>query len=92
MPLYVTLNMKFAVEDAALLRSLAQEATEAECPEDYDPEDLGQCLYQVLLEYNPDIKGYLDYGVECQEVKTSQFLIETLRPLTKATDNNENHE
>ena len=61
----IRIALTFQVHSPELLRELAQRAIEENGGgHEYDPDDLADCLVETLLHSNPDIAGYMDYGVE----------------------------
>lgn len=61
----VEIALRFRVHDRDLLLRLAEEQiTTNGGGHEFDPDDLADCIAELLLHSNPDIKGYLDYGIE----------------------------
>ena len=61
----VVLNITFNIEDEDLLLELAAEAIEKYGRgHKFDPHDLGDCIIEVLLNSNPFILSYDQYGLE----------------------------
>lgn len=61
----IDITLSFTVQDVELLRKLAKKQIKKNGGgHEYDPDNLADCLVELLLHSNPDIKAYLDYGVE----------------------------
>lgn len=61
----VEIRLRFRIDDRDLLLRLAEEAiTTNGGGHEFDPADPADCITELLLHSNPDIKGYLDYGIE----------------------------
>lgn len=61
----VDLHLRFRIVDRERFLRLAEEAVEANGGgHEFDPDDPADCLAELLLHSNPDIRGYLDYGIE----------------------------
>jgi hypothetical protein len=64
-------TLRFRVTDAEKFAQLAEHAIENHGGgHEYDPGDPGDMLVELLLHSNPDIAGYLDYGVEYHEMRS----------------------
>lgn len=51
--------------DRGTFLMLAEEAIAANgAGHEFDPGDPADCLAELLLHSNPEVKGYLDYGLE----------------------------
>jgi hypothetical protein len=61
----VRIALEFRVDDPDLLRSHAERTIARHgLGHPYDPDDLADCLVELLLHSNPAIRPYADYGVE----------------------------
>jgi hypothetical protein len=82
----VRMELCFAVRDAALLRETAQEALEQHgMDNEYNPDDLGACLMEVLLLSNSGVEPYETYGIELKHWETQEFSSDTAPATTPNT-------
>jgi len=64
------IHLTFRVHDADLLLELARDTIEQNgMGHEFDPTDAADCIVELLLHSNPDISGYMDYGIECLRTK-----------------------
>lgn len=58
-------TLAFTVHDKELLLAEAKRAIEQYgAGHEFDPDNLGDCIVELLLHSNPGVRAYLDYGVE----------------------------
>lgn len=65
---HVSVTLDFVILDEDRLLQLAKDAIEAHgCGHEFDPTNLADCVVELLLFSNPDIRSFDEYGLELHE-------------------------
>ena len=66
----VKITLHFSVEDAALLRRMAEFViTSYGLGHEFDPNNLADCVAELLLHSNPGVLSYDRYGIELTQTE-----------------------